>query len=57
MDVAYHRAVVATFYITFSFGHHNLKINGLQYKSTLFSKAKLKQSLYRPVKALRVAGG
>jgi hypothetical protein len=57
MDVAYHSVIVATFYITFSFGYHNLKINELQYKSILFSKAKLKQSLYRHVKTLRVEGG
>jgi len=57
MGGAYHKAVVATFYITFSFGYRNLKINGLQYQIILFSTAKLKQSLYRPVYALRVPGG
>ena len=42
---------MATIYTTFSFGYHNLKINGLQYKMILFSTAKSKQSLCRPVQA------
>jgi hypothetical protein len=51
VGVTYHRAAVATIYTTFSFGYHNLKINGLQYKMILFSIAKSKQSLCRPVQA------
>jgi hypothetical protein len=42
MGVAYHRAVVAVFYITFSFGYYNLKIKWTSVLNHSFLHIKVK---------------